>query len=432
MRVFELTDLFHPVVGGVPRYVEVISQRLAADGHSVAVATSALPGVPAGRSDGPGGISLHRLTGWHHAAAHRVYRDLARPHHPPFPDPGYGRRLLKVIRDFRPDVIRAHNWSIFSLLRVLSGVDVPLLSMSHGAVLLCARQTMIRSDGSSCPRPAIGTCMRCAADQYGPIMGPALAAGLRASRPLLRRVDRFIAVSSFTARKVEPTITRLTGRPVSVLHPCVSDDFAAHARSAPRPTFLPDSGYLLYAGGIGRHKGIDTLLAAHRMLDQRPPLVLLGPREGEAPGIADLPDDVHLLGSVPNTDVAAAMAHATAVIVPSTCDDAFPTTVTEAQLVGAPLVASAVGGIPEQVRDGETAILVPRGDAGALTQALAGLIADPDRRQVMSDAAAAWATRFTASALLPATVTALSETIDAARERRPVGRRRPLAARADR
>lgn len=423
MRILQLTDLYHPVIGGVPRYVEVISNRLAADGHTVTVVTSALPRSPAGCVRTPGGVTVLRLAGWHHAAAARIYRDPARPHHPPFPDPGYSRRLLTTIRTLRPDVIHAHNWSVFSLL-ALPRLDVPVLSMSHGAVLVCARQTMIRPDGTSCPAPAMGVCPSCAAGQYGRLLGPALALGLRASRPLLRRVHRFVAVSSFVAEKLGATITPLTGRDVSVLHPCVPDDFAARARSVPRPEFVPRQGYLLYVGGIGRHKGIDTLLSAHAKLTPRPPLVMLGPPEGERPRFANLSADVHVLGSVSSAEVAAAMRHATAVIVPSVCDDAFPTTVTEAQLVGAPLVASAVGGVPEQVRDGETAILFPRGDAGRLAGVLTNLIADPGLREALGTAASAWATRFTASALLPSTLVALDEAIAAAGIHEP---RRPRA-----
>jgi glycosyltransferase involved in cell wall biosynthesis len=413
VRILELTALYHPVVGGVPRYVEAISNRLAADGHTVMVVTSALPQAPAGLVRHGGGVTVQRLSGWHLAATDLIYRDPKRPHHPPFPDPGYGRRLLTAIRTFRPDVIHAHDWSVFSLL-ALPRLGVPVLSMSHGAVLVCARQTMIRPDGTSCAAPAMRVCPSCAAEQYGRLLGPALALGLRASRPLLRRVHRFVAVSSFVAEKLAATVTPVAGRDVSVLHPCVPDDFAVRARSAPRPGFVPRQGYLLYVGGIGRHKGIDTLLAAHAKLTPRPPLVMLGPPEGERPRFANLPADVYVLGTVSSAEVAAAMKHATAVVVPSVCDDAFPTTVTEAQLVGAPLVASAVGGIPEQVRDGETAMLFPRGDANRLADVLASLIADRGRREALGTAASEWAIRFTASALLPSTLAALTEAIEAA------------------
>ncbi len=45
--------------------------------------------------------------------------------------------------------------------------------------------------------------------------------------------------------------------------------------------------------------------------------------------------------------------------------DNFPTTILEALACGTPVVATAVGGIPEQIVDGETGFLVPPGDAQA-------------------------------------------------------------------
>jgi glycosyltransferase involved in cell wall biosynthesis len=44
------------------------------------------------------------------------------------------------------------------------------------------------------------------------------------------------------------------------------------------------------------------------------------------------------------------------------------------------VIASAVGGVPEAVVDGETGILVPRDDVAALRSGLASLISDPERR----------------------------------------------------
>jgi glycosyltransferase involved in cell wall biosynthesis len=60
--------------------------------------------------------------------------------------------------------------------------------------------------------------------------------------------------------------------------------------------------------------------------------------------------------------------------------EAMPIPPIEAMAAGLPVVATSVGGTPESVSDGETGILVDRGDAGALKRALERLIADPGLR----------------------------------------------------
>jgi glycosyltransferase involved in cell wall biosynthesis len=68
--------------------------------------------------------------------------------------------------------------------------------------------------------------------------------------------------------------------------------------------------------------------------------------------------------------------------------DTFPTTVLEALACGKPVVATAVGGIPEQVTENETGHLTPSGDAAALADAIVSLLNDDDRRGQMSIRAA--------------------------------------------
>lgn len=58
----------------------------------------------------------------------------------------------------------------------------------------------------------------------------------------------------------------------------------------------------------------------------------------------------------------------------------------QAASAGVPIVASRAGGIPEAVRDGENGILVAPGDVDALGAAVAGLLADPDRRKALGAA----------------------------------------------
>jgi glycosyltransferase involved in cell wall biosynthesis len=56
--------------------------------------------------------------------------------------------------------------------------------------------------------------------------------------------------------------------------------------------------------------------------------------------------------------------------------------------VGLPVIASAHGGLPEIVRDGETGLLVPPGDVRALREAIGRLAAAPALRARLGEAAA--------------------------------------------
>jgi glycosyltransferase involved in cell wall biosynthesis len=95
------------------------------------------------------------------------------------------------------------------------------------------------------------------------------------------------------------------------------------------------------------------------------------------------------LGDPPVTQLEVAeRLRAAELYVHPTRADTFPSGVLEALACGTPVVASRVGGIPEQVTD-ETGVLVEPGDPAALADAIESLLADPARRARMSAAAAA-------------------------------------------
>lgn len=111
-----------------------------------------------------------------------------------------------------------------------------------------------------------------------------------------------------------------------------------------------------------------------------------GPLRAElTAGAAPLGDRVVLAGH--RDDVPAVLA-ATDVLLHPSEQDAFPTALLEAAAASVPVVASAVGGIPEIVQSGRTGVLVPApADGAVLAQALADVLTDPDRRAHMAVAA---------------------------------------------
>lgn len=158
-----------------------------------------------------------------------------------------------------------------------------------------------------------------------------------------------------------------------------------------------DRPLLVAVGSLVEHRGYGVLLdAAHgwRGLDPVPLLVIAG--EGRERGAIQrrieaeaLP--VRLIGR--RDDVTELLAAADVAVLPSRWEGRS-LLAQEALRLGVPLVATAVGGVPELV--GNAAELVPYGDAPALADAVARLLLDPARRRELAEAgpvqAADWPT----------------------------------------
>ncbi len=102
-------------------------------------------------------------------------------------------------------------------------------------------------------------------------------------------------------------------------------------------------------------------------------------------------DRVHFLGV--RAEVAEMLA-ACDLFALSSHWEGSPLAVMEAMAAGLPVVATAVGGVPELVADGETGILVPAGEERAFAAALVSLARDPSRRQDLAAAALRRAAAF--------------------------------------
>ncbi len=145
---------------------------------------------------------------------------------------------------------------------------------------------------------------------------------------------------------------------------------------------IPEDG-LPVIGTVGflvPRKGMDTLLHAFHKISRHLPafLVIIG----DGPERAKLERLAAQLGISPMTkfvgyrmDATALMAGLDVFVVPS-FRDAAPIVLLEAGLAGLPIVAAKAGGIPEYLRDGETGLLFPPGDAEALAEKLATLLKD--------------------------------------------------------
>ena len=226
----------------------------------------------------------------------------------------------------------------------------------------------------------------------------------------LEMADAVIAVS----RETRDDVLRLfdvwpdnvhvihNGIDAAFFHP-VSETDALDARGID-----PSQPYVLFVGRITRQKGIVHLVRAMRHLDPRTGVVLCAGQpdtpelareveEGVAAARAHRSNVVWIPEMLSREAVRQLYSHAAVFCCPSVYEP-FGIINLEAMACETPVVASAVGGIPEVVVDGETGLLVPLALAApmqpadadrfehALADAINALMAEPERRAAMGEA----------------------------------------------
>jgi glycosyltransferase involved in cell wall biosynthesis len=149
-----------------------------------------------------------------------------------------------------------------------------------------------------------------------------------------------------------------------------------------------DEVKIIYVGALIRKKGVHDLLAAladERFANTRLIAVGGGADAQELTSLANqlgLQDRVEWKGILAPEEVARTMRDADVLCLPS-YTEGRPNVVIEAMASGLPVVASRVGGIPDLVKENETALLHTPGDVEGLRQRLDTLITNPGLRAEM-------------------------------------------------
>ena len=186
----------------------------------------------------------------------------------------------------------------------------------------------------------------------------------------LRRAHRIVVPSSYLAG-----IARGWGLAPDRIEVLLNP---APAPSEVTPAAL-EPGSFVFVGRLTRQKALPIALQAlARVPEARLVIVGDGPlralleRDAARLGVSDR---VRFVGAFPRAEVLAQLAGAHALILTSDWEN-MPHAVIEALSVGTPVLATAVGGVPEVVRDGENGLLVPPGDVDALALGMRRLL-DP-------------------------------------------------------
>lgn len=278
------------------------------------------------------------------------------------------RALARVLRHERPHVVHAHNpaaGAAASLARRLAGrPEIAIVTTYHG-------------------------------------VGPERVR--RATRILTHSSDLVVGVSPQATRALR-AVGLPASRSVTVFNavdvtPMRSPDTVRREFGAERADLVVSVGRYV------EQKNQAVLLDALAMLSQSRPrlralLVGKGPLEADLNarivelGISDV---VTLTG--PRAD-AIDIAGSCDVFVLSSTWEGLPLALLEAMTLGRPVVATAVDGVTDVVRDGQNGLLVPPGDAGALAAALGRVLADAELRARLGANARALVERLSSEAVM--------------------------------
>jgi glycosyltransferase involved in cell wall biosynthesis len=322
--------------GGIGRIAEALAREFRAAGHEVAFVSrprrtpGALPSPPEHLE-----IPMHQLPRrWHHLARQaRLAATLL----------GTLPRLRAFLCDRRMDVLLVLSISTYAPLALAASRWLPIVVSLQGG----------EPDGRFTAHPRI-------------------------FRLLLVRAAAVTACASSLGRQALSLAPQITGR-LDVVPNGV--DLQRFSDVAP---YVHERPYVLAAGRFTPQKAFDVLIdAAGRVPAIRSgrAAVLIAGDGAEEDRLRrrvselGLDDAVSFLGPVDAAGMSALYRGATMVAVPSRWEG-LPLVCLEAMASGRAVVASRVDGIPDAVLDGETGVLVPPDDAGALAGALDSLLGD--------------------------------------------------------
>lgn len=304
-------------------------------------------------------------------------------------NPVAAREVRRIIRRERVTVAHFHNTFPLlsaSVLRAARQAGAAVVQTLHNYRLLCPNGLLFRAGGPC--RLCVGRRFPWPGLRHGCYRSSRAATALAAASVLTRRltgtwhdgVDAYIVLSEFAR-----SLLLQSGAPAD--------------KVIVKPNFVyPDpgmgdgaGGYVLFLGRLSEEKGLRVLVKAWKMLKPATKLRIIGdgPLAGWLARQAD-GDGIEWRGPLPRDQALAELRGAALLAAPSLCYEGSPLAVLEAFATGAPVAASALGGLAELVRPGLTGWLIPPGDAEAWAATLDQALSQPKllrqmRRQARLD-----------------------------------------------
>jgi glycosyltransferase involved in cell wall biosynthesis len=365
MKILITTSIFPPDIGGPARSVPLIASELRKRGHGVSV------------------LTLSDSLRWDDAV--------------------YSFRVIRVPRCWLP--LRLF-WMVLHILR--EGATCDLLFVNGRFVEAEAANVFLRKP---LVRKAVGdwaweqaTRMKWITDSFEEFQNTRYGMRIEFLRFLrnswIRRAHKVIVDSSYLRHWLKEW--GVSEHKITVIYNAV----AAPGRIRPYKVPLSTSLKVVTVGRLERGKRVDEVIKVVSRMEQVGLVVVGdGPESGLLENLAHIlgcDGRIYFAGRKDPIEVLALMA-ACDIFVLYSSHESFPHIVLEAMSVGLPVVATAVGGIPEIIKNGENGCLVPVAPIKALEEALMQLLSNAPTRQLLANGARQTAKKFAIDRMVNAT-----------------------------
>lgn len=360
-------------LGGLGKHVVALGNALLAAGHEVALMGRTEPDYAACAAE----IGFHGrfiagfenpFKGWKEGPM-GLFNPWKRPH--------FARQIARAITAHAPGFDVLHYHGHHPMVAAYVPEELPFLQTRHDQGSECITHVRFRQ-GRVCDAIDPRVCARCAHPRPGPLRTAVSAAAVtRFREETARGFTRHpvVFVSDFLRRNFVRAVPLADMRKAHVIH-----NFVDEARLVPRQAAADSPVRLHVAGRLDEAKGIvefTRLLAPVMPAGWSLHLYGDGPRRDELKALCGSQIQWH--GHTPMDRVLGDLSLATAVVVPSLCEEACSTVVLEALGAGQPCFSLERGGTPELARYGADGQLRLYPDLQGL---VAGLLAAPEAWQV--------------------------------------------------
>ena len=288
------------------------------------------------------------------------------------------RNIRNRLRGSQFDVVHVHNFFPLispSIYYAAHAERIPVVQTLHNFRLLCSNGLLFR-DGFVCEACVgrvttwpgiIHACYR--DSRSGSATVAAMLSFHRAMKTWDRMIDTYIALTEFSRQKFIEG-----GLPQNKIW--VKPNFITRKTK-------PGSGqgnFALFVGRLAPEKGVETLLAAWRLLGDKVPLKIIGqgPLQHKVVAAAERAPSVEYLGHLENEQVLNIMQDALFLVFPSLLYENFPMTIVEAFASGLAVLASNLGNSANLIQPRRTGLHFTTGDPTDLAKQAAWLVNNRD------------------------------------------------------